>query len=88
VFRATSQQDAVWSLLAVAFVFSCLWYHLKSVFLSFIGVLLIILSFPLTAVISNGIFGVSYFSNIHILAIFIVLGVAADDVFVFSDAWR
>ena len=27
-------------------------------------------------------------SNLHYLVIFIVLGIAADDIFVFIDAWR
>lgn len=29
-----------------------------------------------------------YYSNLHMLVIFIVLGIAADDIFVMMDAWR
>jgi predicted RND superfamily exporter protein len=35
-----------------------------------------------------GILGVTYFSVLHALLIFIVLGIAADDVFVLIDAWK
>lgn len=38
--------------------------------------------------LTEGIFRVTYFSNLHSLAVFIVLGIAADDIFVFIDAWR
>ena len=34
------------------------------------------------------IFQVEYFVQIHILAVFLVLGVGADDVFVLVDAWK
>ena len=29
-----------------------------------------------------------YFAQVHLLAIFLALGVGADDIFVFMDAWR
>lgn len=34
------------------------------------------------------IFGILYFDFIHILAVFLVLGIGADDVFVVFDAWK
>ena len=70
------------------FVYLYMWYHLKSLFLSTIGIFLILFSFPITMLITNGIFGVTYFSNLNMLVIFIVLGIAADDIFVFIDGWR
>merc|ERR1711871_1660355 len=36
----------------------------------------------------RAVFGITYFSQMHILAVFLVLGVGADDVFVLSDAWK
>lgn len=53
-----------------------------------IGVTLILLSFGFTALIHQGIFRVTFYANLHNLVIFIVLGIAADDIFVFIDAWR
>ena len=38
--------------------------------------------------ISEGVLRVTFFSNLHSLVVFIVLGIAADDIFVFIDAWR
>ena len=52
------------------------------------GILIILLSFGLTAVINEGIIRNTFYSSLHSLVIFIVLGIAADDIFVFIDAWR
>lgn len=35
-----------------------------------------------------GIFRVTYYSSLHSMVVFIVLGIAADNIFVFIDAWR
>ncbi|KAJ1379571.1 hypothetical protein B484DRAFT_412332 [Ochromonadaceae sp. CCMP2298] len=34
------------------------------------------------------VFQITYFSELHSLVIFIILGVGADDVFVLTDSWR
>lgn len=47
-----------------------------------------LLAFPLAYFIYYFVFRISYYSTIHMLTIFIILGVAADDFFVFNDAWR
>ena len=47
--------DTMWALGSVSFVFIYLWFYLGSFFLSFIGVILIVLSFPITALITEGI---------------------------------
>lgn len=49
---------------------------------------IIVISFPISLVVLKGIFRVTFFSSLHILAVFIILGIAADDIFVFIDAWR
>ena len=67
-----------------------LWFklHLKSAFLAIVGVSIIFLSFPFTAFIVSGIFRVSFFGYLQVIAIFLVCGIAADDIFVFVDAWK
>lgn len=52
------------------------------------AMLIILLSFGVTALIYEGLIGVTFFSNLNNLVIFIVLGIAADDFFVMMDAWR
>lgn len=73
---------------SIVFVFLYFWMHLKSKFLSIIGISIIFLSFPLTACLTEGIMRVSYFGTLQVIAIFLVIGIAADDIFVFVDAWK
>ena len=49
---------------------------------------IIVSSFPITALISEGVLGVTWYGDLHNIIIFIVMGIAADDIFVFYDAWR
>jgi hypothetical protein len=63
-------------------------FHLKSIFLSSLCMFIISSSFPITALITEGIMGVTWFGDLHNVVIFIVMGIAADDIFVFYDAWR
>jgi len=80
--------DMAFAIFSVLFVIFYFVFHLESCFLAMIGVLLIGFSFSLSAIIYQGIFRITYMSNLHYLVVFIVLGIAADDIFVFIDAWR
>ena len=87
-FTKLLENDSAYAGLSMMFVFCFFIIHLKSFFLAFMAIVLIILSFPLSMLVSEGILGVTFFSSLHMLVIFIVLGIAADDVFVLIDAWR
>lgn len=87
-FRAIMNGDMGYAVFSVLFVILYFVFHLESWFLSMIGMLLIGFSFSLSALIYQGIFRITYLSNLHYLVVFIVLGIAADDIFVFIDAWR
>jgi len=63
-------------------------FHLQSFFLSSIGITIILLSFPITTLMTEGVFRVTFFSSMHTLTVFIVLGISADNIFVLFDAWR
>lgn len=73
---------------SIMFVFLYFWLHLESKFLALIGMSIIFLSFPFSAVLVQGIFRVSYFGTLQVISIFLVIGIAADDIFVFVDGWR
>ena len=85
---ATANADTQWAAASVLFVTFYFVFHLRSVFLAVMGVLLIVFAFPLTALINQGLIGNIFYSVLHNIAVFIVLGVAADDIFVFIDGWR
>ena len=88
MFEEQANSDTAWAVFSVLFVFIYFIYHLESVTLASVGIVLILFSFPFTAIIAQGIFRSTYYGTLHTLVIFIVLGIAADDIFVFVDAWR
>lgn len=88
LFDGVVGRDLSFSIVAIVLVFITIWYHTTSLFLAFVAMLQIILSFPLAYVIYHFIFRQFYFSALQVLTIFLVLGIGADDVFVFTDAWK
>ena len=80
--------DTSFSVFSVMLVYCYCMFHLQSFFLSTVGIFIILLSFPLTTLITEGIFRVTFFSSMHTLTVFIVLGISADNIFVLFDAWR
>ena len=87
-FAKVQLQDAMFACLSILFVFCFLIYHLKSFFLASTGMSLIIFSFPISQIICEGVLEVTYVGVLHAMVVFIVLGIGADDIFVFIDGWR
>ena len=79
--------DTIKAVFSVVFVFFYLNVHLKSFFISTVGISIIIFSFPVTVLITEFVFQVTYFGSMHIVIVYIILGIGADDLFVVYDAW-
>ena len=77
----------VWIFGSIVAVFVLLSLHLRSLFLAATAMLQICCSFPLAYFIYYFVFGVTFFDTLSLLVFFVVLGIGADDVFVFSDAF-
>ena len=88
MFISILGSDSLYALGALIFVFFIFIMHLKSYFLSLIGITLILFSFPLTVLLCKSVFQVDYISSLHMFALFTVIGIGADNFFVFMDAWR
>lgn len=71
-----------------ACVFIYVAFHLQSLFLASIAMVGIALSYPVTIFINRFILQITVFNFINYIAIFVILGIAADDVFVFTDGWK
>ena len=81
-------KDLSFAIGSVLFVFCFIWYHLASFFMAGMSMLMILFSFPITYTLYGGVFQISFNDTLIQLSIFIVLGIAADDIFVFCDAWK
>lgn len=88
VFNMQLREDVTWAVGSGLFVFAFIWFHLGSFFMAFLSMVLILISFPVSFTIYTGICMITMNTTLNQLTIFIVLGIAADDIFVFCDAWR
>jgi hypothetical protein len=70
------------------FIFLFMLFQTASFWITFFGILSILTSFLLTNLIYRFVFKYEYFGFFHIISVFIILGIGADDVFIFYDTWR
>ncbi|XP_069117661.1 protein dispatched homolog 1-like [Argopecten irradians] len=71
-----------------AFIFLFMLFQTKSLFVTCLGIFSILTSFFGANMIYRIAFDYKYFGIFHVLSIFIILGIGADDVFVYFDTWR
>eukprot|EP00638_Chattonella_subsalsa_P013774 CAMPEP_0117786428 /NCGR_PEP_ID=MMETSP0948-20121206/5828_1 /TAXON_ID=44440 /ORGANISM="Chattonella subsalsa, Strain CCMP2191" /LENGTH=1226 /DNA_ID=CAMNT_0005615433 /DNA_START=52 /DNA_END=3732 /DNA_ORIENTATION=- len=69
------------------FVFLYLMLMLRSFMLAVFGMGMILANFIPAILLYRGIAGFEYFGTLNMLGIFIILGIGADDLFVFMDTW-
>merc|ERR1711871_1726168 len=81
-------EDFLAPIASVVVVITWILVHTGSVFVGSLGMLQILLSIPFSFAFYKFVLGIPFFSQMHILTIFLVLGVGADDVFVLNDAWK
>jgi hypothetical protein len=62
--------------------------HTKSPFLTGIGLMQIILSFPLSFFVYTFVGGLEFFPFLNFIGVFVVFALGADDVFVAVDKWK
>ena len=85
---AIFNNDQILIVATMLFVFATLWFYIGSWLLATFGMLQIILSLRVALTIYWFLFGMHYYGTMQVLAIFIILGIGADDVFVLADAWK
>merc|ERR1711959_518848 len=87
-FTSILLRDMLLALVAVAFVFFCLWAHSGSLFLATAGMMEILLTIPVAFVLYRVVFGFQYFAGLNAMTLFVVLAIGADDIFVLMDAYQ
>lgn len=81
-------KEALISVLAVIVTSLCILFHTRSLFLTLLGLLQIVLALPWAYFVYRFICGLSFFPFININALFIVFALGADDIFVVVDRWK
>eukprot|EP00924_Labyrinthula_sp_SR-Ha-C_P013912 augustus_masked-scaffold_5-processed-gene-17.9-mRNA-1 protein AED:1.00 eAED:1.00 QI:0/0/0/0/1/1/2/0/957 len=80
----TDQALSMGSAMTVGILMSA---HIGSGLLTFLTMVAIQLSIVIGLLVYKGVFGIMFFTNIHIVVIFIILGVGADNFFCLNDAY-
>ena len=81
-------EDIYMVAIVIVFVYLYMAWYLGSIFLATTSIINIVMSIPITLVIYNYIFFISYFGSTHMSAFIIIIGIGADDIFVFHDFWQ
>jgi hypothetical protein len=85
-FNVLLQQGMFFIIFAVGSVLVYMTFHLQSIFLASVALFEILMSFPLAYFMYRIVLQISHYDTLSSLIIFVLLGVGADDVFVFTDA--
>mmetsp|Transcript_26054 Transcript_26054/g.29829 ORF Transcript_26054/g.29829 Transcript_26054/m.29829 type:complete len:983 (+) Transcript_26054:77-3025(+) len=81
-------QDFAFIGLSIAFVLFYMMVHTRSIIVPIIGMIQVALAFPVAYCIYRFIFQVTFFNMMSLLSVFVILGIAADDMFVYVDTWK
>ena len=73
---------------SMMFILVFMWLQVGSLWITAWAIFSILSSFIITNFIYRVILDFRYFGVFHVLSVFIVLGIGADDVFVFMDSWK
>jgi predicted RND superfamily exporter protein len=80
--------DTLFSFPSYILVCGFVFFHTKSWFVSSTSMSMIGFSIPITLVIYRIVFNITNLSSLHLMIVFVVLGISADNIFVLWDAWR
>jgi hypothetical protein len=80
--------DAQLSMLSAVVAVVAMIVHTKSLFLTSVGLIQIILSFPVSYLLYKLILGLNFFPFLNFIGIFIVFALGTDDIFVAMDKWK
>ena len=73
---------------SILFIFLFAWFQTGSLWIAGWGVFSIVCCFFTTNFVYRVVIDFTYFGFFHIIAIFIILGIGADDIFIFYNTWN
>ena len=76
------KSDLAWTIASIGAVWVYMLLSTRSVVISSVGMLIILMSFPAALFIYRKVYGIPYLGNITGLSLFVVLGIGCDDIFV------
>jgi len=80
--------DTMKVLIAIVFVLCVITLHLRSAFLGALGLLQVLLSFPIGFNVYRILLGIELFGGLSSAGLILIVGIGIDDVAIFSDAFK
>ena len=80
--------EVIFPALAMIVVFSVMWFFLGSFILTFCALFCVIYATGLSYFLYNIVFGIDFFPFLNVLTLVFLVGIGADDAFVYYDIWR
>lgn len=87
-FTEAVNSDFMFAIASVLFVWFWMCVHTGSFFIGTFSILQVVISLPLSLFFYRVVLWRRYFSVMQQLVLFVILGIGADDVFVYVDAWK
>ena len=85
---AQAMKDVLCAFGSICFIFCLILIHTRSLWITGFAIFSILSCFVITNLIYRIVLDFHYIGFFHVLTLFIVLGIGADDIFVFYDVWR
>ncbi|XP_022785842.1 protein dispatched homolog 1-like isoform X2 [Stylophora pistillata] len=80
--------EVIYPALAMIFVFLIMWFFLGSFILTFTGLFCIIYAIGLSYFLYTMVFKIDFFPFLNVTTLVFLVGIGADDAFVYYDIWR
>ncbi|KAK5639216.1 hypothetical protein RI129_011708 [Pyrocoelia pectoralis] len=81
-------EDAWFMTSGGVFVFLCIWFYTRSLFITFMTVVAIVFSLGISYFMYTLVFELRFFPFMNLLATIVSIGIGADDAFIFCKAWH
>ena len=87
VFNDYLRQDMLWFTVALSIILMAIWLYTTSLFLTLMTVLSIFLSLIFAYFTYTMVFEIAFFPFMNLLTVVILIGIGADDVFIYCKVW-
>ncbi|XP_077996901.1 protein dispatched homolog 1-like [Glandiceps talaboti] len=88
LFNDYLKSDSIFPVIAACVILVLIWLYTSSLFITLMTILSMVFSLLLAYFIYTVVFRISFFPFMNLCAVIILIGIGADDAFVFCDIWR
>ncbi|XP_065833331.1 protein dispatched homolog 1-like [Oscarella lobularis] len=88
IFSKRIGRESIYLGLSLVIIIVIMWIYTQSFFMTSMGSIAIVFAMVITYFLYHIVFRIPFFGYLNLLSFIVVIGVGADDVFVYLDIWR